>query len=80
MKKLLSMFMVIAIFLSVCAVPVFATQGKGSITITNATKDEVYEVYKIFDADVRLDANNNATAVIVFSPPESILIFLFESS
>ena len=63
MKKLLSMFMVIAIFLSVCAVPVFATQGKGSITITNATKDEVYEVYKIFDADVRLDANNNATAV-----------------
>ena len=63
MKKLLSIFTAIAIFLTASVVPVSAAKTKGSITITNATVGETYEVYKIFDADVLLDANDNATAV-----------------
>ena len=46
MKKLLSMFMAIAIFFSIITVPVTAAPTKGSITITNATKGKTYEVYK----------------------------------
>lgn len=63
MKKLLSMFMAIAIFFSIITVPVTAAPTKGSITITNATKGKTYEVYKIFDAEVLFDSSDNATAV-----------------
>ena len=51
MKKLLSMIavMVMALIFSMTA---FAS-GTGSITITNATKDQTYNVYRIFDATVK---------------------------
>lgn len=50
MKKLLSMFMAIAIFLSVITLPVKADNDNGKIIIANPTIDETYSVYKIFDA------------------------------
>ena len=53
MKKLLSMFMVIAVFFSVITFPVKADPTSGSITISNATKGQTYAVYKIFDAEIK---------------------------
>ena len=47
-KKLLSLVLVLVLALAL-AVPGFAA-GTGSITITNATKDQKYAGYKIFDA------------------------------
>ncbi len=62
MKKFLSIIMVLAIVLSLC-VTAFAADNKGSITITNATIDETYAIYKIFDATISKDAGGNTKAV-----------------
>ena len=62
MKKALSILMVLAIVLSM-GVTAFAAENTGSITITNATIDETYAVYKIFDASVKLAADGTAEAV-----------------
>ena len=62
MKKFLSIIMLLAMILSL-NVNVFATENKGSITITNATIDETYELYKIFDASISKDADGNTNAV-----------------
>lgn len=68
MKKILSMIMVIGIFLSAFIVPVNAEPTNtppetGSITITNATKGKDYTIYKVFEAKVLFDSNNNVTGV-----------------
>lgn len=55
MKKLLSILMVLILVLSF-GVNVFASEETGSITITNATIDETYAIYKIFDANISLNA------------------------
>ena len=44
-------------------VTAFAAENTGSITITNATKDDTYSIYKIFDATYSTDADGNADAV-----------------
>ena len=62
MKKFLSIIMVLAMVLSL-SVTAFATEEKGSITITNATIDETYEIYKIFDASISTDADGETNAV-----------------
>ena len=62
MKKFLSILMVLAMVLSL-SVTAFATENKGSITITNATIDETYALYKIFDASISQDADGNTKAV-----------------
>ena len=62
MKKLLSIVMVFALVLSLGVLSVSA-ENTGSITITNATIDETYALYKIFDASVKLDADGAAEAV-----------------
>lgn len=64
MKKLFSIMMVLFLALSM-GMSVFAenTEGTGSITITNATKDDTYTLYKIFDASYSVDAEGNADAV-----------------
>lgn len=54
MKKLLSMFMVIAVFFSVITVPVKAEPNTGSITISNPTVGEKYAIYQIFEASVKV--------------------------
>ncbi|MBQ1263813.1 MAG: hypothetical protein IIY04_00140, partial [Oscillospiraceae bacterium] len=61
MKRMLSILMVVAIVLSL-SVTAFAADT-GSITITNATIDESYAVYKIFDASVKLASDGSAEAV-----------------
>jgi len=45
------------------SVTAFAADGKGSITITNATIGQSYSVYKLFDATYNTDADGNADAV-----------------
>ena len=62
MKKFLSLLLVMALILSM-SVAVFATENTGSITITNATIDEEYAIYKIFDASISKDANGATDAV-----------------
>ncbi len=62
MKKLLSLVMVAAIVLSL-GISVFAEENTGSITITNATVDETYTIYKIFDASISVDDEGNTDAV-----------------
>ena len=61
MKKFLSILMVLVMVLSLSAT-VFAAENKGSITITNATINETYALYKIFDASISTDASGE-TAV-----------------
>ena len=62
MKKLLSLVMVLALVLSL-GVAAFAAENEGSITITNATVDQTYTLYKIFDASIKFNASNDAEAV-----------------
>lgn len=54
MKKLFSFMMALVLVLSL-GVTAFATEDTGSITITNATKDDTYSLYKIFDASYAVD-------------------------
>ena len=49
MKRLFSFILALALVFSL-SVTAFANTGTGSITITNATKDHTYKLYKIFDA------------------------------
>ena len=62
MKKLLSILLVLALVLSL-GVTAFAAEETGSITITNATVDETYAAYKIFDATISKDAAGVTEAV-----------------
>ena len=62
MKRAFSILMVLVIVLSLGATA-FAAEETGSITITNATIDETYAVYKIFDASIKLAADGTAEAV-----------------
>ena len=62
MKKFLSIIMVLAMVLSL-SITAFAAENEGSITITNATIDETYGLYKIFDASISKDADGNTNAV-----------------
>ena len=61
MKKFMSILLVLALVLSLSAA-VFAAES-GSITITNATIDETYAIYKIFDATISKDAEGKTDAV-----------------
>jgi hypothetical protein len=54
------MALVLVLSLSVTAL---ADENTGSITITNATIDETYSLYHIFDATYSTDENGNADAV-----------------
>ena len=65
MKKFLSILMVLAMLLSL-SITAFAAQTNGSITITNATINETYAVYKIFDASISKD-NAGATNAVSYS-------------
>ena len=62
MKKFLSILLVLTLVLSF-SVTAFATENTGSITITNATIGETYEVYKIFDASISTDTEGETNAV-----------------
>ena len=62
MKKFFSIIMVLVMILSL-GIPVFAAENKGSVTITNATIDETYEIYKIFDASISKGTDGETNAV-----------------
>jgi len=57
MKKLLSMILALVLVLSL-GVTAFAAENTGSITITNATKNQTYTVYKLFDATYDASADS----------------------
>ena len=57
MKKLLSIVLVLTIVLSLSVTAIAAETG--SITITNATIGQTYNLYKFFDATYAADANGN---------------------
>ena len=65
MKKFLSILLALAMLLSL-SVTAFAADTDGSITITNATINETYAVYKIFDASISKD-NAGATNAVSYS-------------
>ena len=65
MKKFLSILMVLVMILSF-SVTAFAADTDGSITITNATINETYAVYKIFDASISKD-NAGVTNAVSYS-------------
>jgi LPXTG-motif cell wall-anchored protein len=62
MKKFLSILLVLTLVLSL-GVTAIAAENTGSITITNATIDNSYSLYKIFDATYSTDENGNTNAV-----------------
>ena len=63
MKKILSLMLAFVLVLSM-SVTAFAADGKGSITITNATNGVSYSVYKLFDATYNnVNAEGKADAV-----------------
>ena len=72
MKKLFSFVMALVLALSL-AVTAFADEETGSITITNATKNHSYSLYKIFDASYAVDedgetlVDENGDPVIAYS-------------
>ena len=51
MKKFLSIVMVAVLVLAL-SITAFAANTNGSITVTNATKNTTYKIYKIFDATI----------------------------
>ena len=70
MKKLFAILMAVAILLSL-AVTAIADEPTGSITITNATKDQTYTIYKIFDASIQLGTDGKAEAVAYSIKPDN---------
>ena len=50
MKKFISIFMVLAVILSLGITAAAEENDNGTIKITNATIDETYKIYKLFDA------------------------------
>ena len=70
MKKFLSILLALALVLSL-SVTAFAAEETGSITITNATIDETYAIYKIFDASISTDAAGETNAVSYSITPDN---------
>lgn len=66
MKKFLSIILALTMVLSL-GVTAFAAEDTGSITITNATIDETYAVYKIFDASIKLAADGQTAEAVAYS-------------
>ena len=66
MKKFLSILMVLAMILCV-SIPAFAAENTGSITVTNATIDQTYTAYKIFDATIKMAANGTTAEAVSYT-------------
>ena len=62
MKRLISLMMALVLVFSLCMTS-FADENTGSITITNATIDNSYSLFHIFDATYSKGADGNAEAV-----------------
>lgn len=75
MKKLLSLIMVLVLALSLSA-PMWAAGTTGSITITNATIGQTYNLYKFFDATYAVDSLGNT---IVDSDGKAIVSYTIDN-
>ena len=63
MKRVFAILLVLAMVLSLGVTAFAAAEDTGSITLTNATYGKVYKVYKIFDADIRLQMGEDGQPV-----------------
>ena len=70
MKRLIAFILTMVLVLSLSATA-FAAENTGSITITNATIGQTYEIYKIFDASYSVDASGNTNAVSYSITPDN---------
>ena len=78
MKKLASIILALALTVAM-AIPAFATTATitdgGTITITNATKDQTYTLYKIFSAK----ATEDGTGVNYMAANDAVFNYLFNN-
>lgn len=70
MKRLFSFMMALVLVLSL-GVTAFAAENTGSITITNATKEDTYTLYHIFDATYSVDADGEADSIRYTIKPDN---------
>lgn len=75
MKKVLAIILALVLVLSL-SVTAFAAETTGSITISNATKDETYKLYKIFDATYAVDDDNK---VVVDSDGKAVVSYTIDT-
>ncbi len=66
MKKFLSILLVLTMVLSL-GITAFAAEETGSITISNATVNQTYTVYKIFDASIKLTADEQDAEAVSYT-------------
>ena len=66
MKKILAIALVVLLALSVC-IPAVSAAQTGSITITNATIGQTYDVYLVFDAHVDFEDDNVTVKSVSYS-------------
>ena len=59
MKRVFAIILALALVFSL-SITAFATEETGSITITNATVGQTYNLFKIFDATYAVDEDGNA--------------------
>ena len=74
MKRVFAILLALAMVLSL-GVTAFAAEETGSITITNATKDKTYSIYKIFDATIKLAADGVTAEGVSYSIDENNQFF-----
>ena len=74
MKKLVSLIMVLAMVLAM-GITAFADETTGSITVTNATLGKSYSIYKIFDASIKLSADQQTAEAVSYSIEEGNQFF-----
>lgn len=67
MKKILAFLMVLVLALSFGVTASVSAEENGSITITNATIDQTYKIYKIFDATITVNAASTTADGIAYS-------------
>ena len=58
MKRVFAIILALALVFSL-SITAFATEETGSITITNATVGQTYNLFKIFDATYAVDEDGN---------------------
>ncbi len=73
MKRFFSLLLMAALVLTL-SVAAYAA-GDGSITINNATKDETYKLYKVFDATTQGDGENKSVAYVYTKTGESDALY-----
>lgn len=76
MKRVFALVLALALVLSM-SVTAFASDGDGSITVTNATVGNTYTIYKIFDATISQNAQNETEAVSYTLTNEAIYNYMF---